>query len=123
MVLGTAAQRCTAEQHVRALHPTPPAQLLHALFSAAAHHVAAQFVDGLPRIGGRVRVEAALGAALHQLEAAGCGEAEDAHALGGVLGGHHNGHSLVQHGLEAAVGVDVHGGEEAGLGGVRVDPA
>lgn len=25
--------------------------------------------------------------------------------------------------LEAAVGVDVHGGEEAGLGGVRVDPA
>lgn len=71
--------------------------------------VVAQLVDGLPRLRGRVVVEAALGAALHKLEAPRGGQPEDADAAGGVAGGHHDGHSLVQHRL----GV---GGEERGGG-------
>lgn len=78
--------------------------------------MATQLIHVLPRLRGRVRVEAAQGAFLHQLQTPRRGEAEDAALIFGVAGGHDNGHSLIQHGLVAALGVDVHTGQEAGLG-------
>eukprot|EP00303_Exanthemachrysis_gayraliae_P002242 CAMPEP_0206005010 /NCGR_PEP_ID=MMETSP1464-20131121/4319_1 /ASSEMBLY_ACC=CAM_ASM_001124 /TAXON_ID=119497 /ORGANISM="Exanthemachrysis gayraliae, Strain RCC1523" /LENGTH=364 /DNA_ID=CAMNT_0053378431 /DNA_START=74 /DNA_END=1170 /DNA_ORIENTATION=+ len=88
-------------------------------------HVRALHVDAVARVGPValvVGVEALLPAVLHLLEPRGRREAEDA---GAGLGrwGEHDAHGLVEHGLVAALRVEVHRGEEAHLGRVRVDPA
>ena len=59
--------------------------------------MAADLVHGLARVGGRMHVEPAGGALLHETQAPGGGEAEDAAALAGVPRRHHNRHRLLQH--------------------------
>lgn len=69
------------------------------------------------------RMEAPVGALLHMLQPVWRGEPEDATLLPAVCWRHHYRHGLLQHGLVAALRVDVDRAEEAGLCGVRVDPA
>ena len=68
--------------------------------------VATELEDRLPRLCLRVRMEPA--AALDELEAARGRQAEDPAALGAVRRRHDDGDGLVEQGLVAALGVDVH---------------
>jgi len=99
-------------------------QIQHLVLSARVQvHVPAQLVHLLPRRRRRVRVEAPQRALLHELQPPWRREPEDPALVAPVRGGHHDRHRLLQHRLVAALGVDVHGRQEARLGGVGVDPA
>lgn len=70
----------------------------------------------------RVRMEPRLAAVLDDIDARGV--CEPKHAPSGLVArGAHNGNALGEHDLVAVLGMQVDGGEEAGLGRVGVDPA
>lgn len=76
-------------------------------------HVSAQLV----MYAAALRMEASVGAALHMSETLWCCQPEDATLLAAVCRCHDNCHRLLQHRLVAALCVDVHAAEEAGLHG------
>ena len=66
-------------------------------------HMAADLIDRLTCVRGRVHVEPPRRALLHKFEAPWCGEAKNATPSLRVSRRHHNGDCLVQHGLHMLV--------------------
>jgi hypothetical protein len=68
-------------------------------------HVSTELIDGLPGASPRVGMEPPLCALLHQLEAAWSGQPEETASLPRVPRRHNYCHSLIQHRLQANMGI------------------
>ena len=74
------------------------AQIDHIMLDSGIQvHMATQLIQGLPGLGGCMRVKAPVRALLHQPQAPGRGQPEQAAALSGVPGRHDDRHGFVQH--------------------------